>query len=266
MKILNQNKASMYSSNLKQSNKKVKENMEKMSSGKKINKAKDDAAGLAIAQNLDSLVKGLDKANQNITNSNSALNVADGSLGSISSNLQRIRELGVTASSSLLSSDDKKIIQGEINEIIKNIDSTANNAEFNGKKLLDGSFKDMNVANNSDGSGTEISISSSTANELGIAGFDVTGDKIDLSVIDKALDKVNSNRVNIGASSNRLDHTFSSNENTALNLAASKSKIEDTDMAKASMDNSMNKALTQYNMFVQKNVMKTQSNMLNILF
>lgn len=266
MKIQNQVKSNGYSSSLKASNQKVQENMEKMSSGKKINKAKDDPAGLAISQNLDSLIKALDKANQNVSNSNSALGVADGALGSISDNLQRIRELSVSASSSLLSDSDRQIIQEEINLALESINDIANNTQFNGKNLLDGSFQNMNVANNSDGSGTEISIDSATANALGIDGFSVTKGNIDLSTINKALDKVNSNRTKIGSLSNRLDYTYNSNSNTALNTASAKSKIEDTDMAKASIDQNMNKALNQYNIFTKKNANQMQLNMLNILF
>ena len=266
MKILNQTKANGYSSNLKASNQKVQQNMEKMSSGKKINKAKDDPAGLAIAQNLDALVKSLDKANQNISNSNSALGVADGALSSISDNLQRIRELSVSANSSLLSDSDRKIIQEEINLSLESINDIANNTQFNGKNLLDGSFKNMNIANNTDGSGTKISIDSATTNALGIDGFNVTKGNIDLSTIDNALDKINSSRTEIGALSNRLDYTYNSNSNTSLNTISAKSKIEDTDMAKASIDKNMNKALNQYNIFTKKNAQQMQLNMLNILF
>lgn len=266
MKINNQANIKNISNNLSNINKKTENNMKKISSGKKINSAKDDAAGIAIVGNLESLIKGLEKANQNILNTNSALGVADGALSSISDSLHRIKELGTISQSSLLNNDDKKMIQTEINEMLKGIDDIAKNTNFNGKKLLDGSFNSINVANNQNDNNTEISIDSATLDALQIAGFSVTNGNIDLSSIDKALDMVNSNRAKIGANSNRLDYNFNSNLNTNLNTISAKSKLEDTDMAKLSIDKNMNKALAQYNIFLNKNIQNTQNFMLNILF
>lgn len=258
--------ANRLSNNLNAINKRQENNMKKMSSGKKINSAKDDPAGLAISDNLENLVKGLEKANQNILNSNSALNIADGALQSIGDSLQRIKELGTVAGSSLLNDDDRQMIQEEINEMLKGIDDISKNTQFNGKNLLDGNFKDFNVANTPNGTDTEISIDSATLDALQISGFSVTDGKIDLSKIDKALDLVNSSRAKIGANSNRLDYGFNSNSNTALNTISTNSKIKDADMAKLSIDKNMNKALAQYNIFVAKNKQNKQANMLNLLF
>ena len=266
MKINNQVASKNLSNNLNHINKNHQNNMKKMSSGKKINSSKDDPAGLAIASNLESLVKQLDKANGNILYSNSALNVADGALQTIGDSLQRIKELGTTAKSGLLNDSDRQMIQEEINEMLSSIDDTAKNAQFNEKNLLDGSFQNINVGNTADGADTEISIDSATLDALGIAGFSVTDGNIDLSQIDKALDLVNSSRAKIGAKSNMLDYEFNSNSNTALNTLSSKSKIEDADMAKLSIDENIHKALSQYNIFIAKNKQTKEANMLNLLF
>lgn len=265
MKISNQINNN-YSTSFRKVNEKSKQSSERMTTGKRINSAKDDAAGLAIAQKLESLIKGFDKANQNISFSNSALGTADGALSSISDSLQRVRELSITASSDLLQDSDRQMIQDEIDQILDHVNDVANNTQFNGKNLLDGNFKDIGVANNPNGSGLEISIDSATTDSLGLSGFNVTNGKPDLSVIDKALDAINNSRTYIGATSNRLDYTYNSNANTSLNLTKSKSKIEDADMGKESINKNMDKALFQYNMFVKKKQQQNQSNMLNILF
>lgn len=266
MKLNTQLNSSKISNNLNSISKKQDNNLKKISSGKKINSAKDDPSGLAISNNLGNLSKELEKANQNILNSNSALNVADGALQGIGDNLKRIKELAVTSKSSLLNNDDKQMIQEEINEMLKGIDDIAKNTQFNGKNLLDGSFKDINVGNTPSEIDAEISIDSVTLDALQIAGFSVTDSKVDISKIDKALDIVNSNMAKIGANSNRLNYGFNSNSSTALNTISSKSKIEDADMANLSIDKNMNKALAQYNIFIAKNKQNKQANMLNILF
>lgn len=265
MKILNQ-KINTYNSNLNSIEKNQQKNNERLSSGKKINKASDDAAGLAIAEKMSALINGIGKGVNNTYDMQNALKTADGSLSNISDNLQRVRELSLQASSSILNDDDKKLIQEEINQTLSNINDMANNTQFNGQNLLDGTFTNKNVAMNADGSGTSISIGAVDTNTLGLGNFSIMQNNIDISSIDKAIDSISSARVKIGAQINRFDYAIASNSNTSLNMISSKSKIEDSDIAKESMNRQTNKALSQYGIFTQKNRIQTQYNMLNILF
>lgn len=265
MKILNQ-KINTYNSNLNSIEKNQQKNNERLSSGKKINKASDDAAGLAIAEKMSALINGIGKGVNNTYDMQNALKTADGSLSNISDSLQRVRELSLQASSSILNDDDKKLIQEEINQTLSNINDMANNTQFNGQNLLDGTFTNKNVAMNADGSGTSISIGTADTNALGLGNFSIMQNNIDISSIDKAIDSISSARVKIGAQINRFDYAITSNSNTSLNMISSKSKIEDSDIAKESMNRQTNKALSQYGIFTQKNRIQTQYNMLNILF
>lgn len=265
MKILNQ-KINTYNSNLNSIEKNQQKNNERLSSGKKINKASDDAAGLAIAEKMSALINGIGKGVNNTYDMQNALKTADGSLSNISDSLQRVRELSLQASSSILNDDDKKLIQEEINQTLSNINDMANNTQFNGQNLLDGTFTNKNVAMNADGSGTSISIGAADTNALGLGNFSIMQNNIDISSIDKAIDSISSARVKIGAQINRFDYAIASNSNTSLNMISSKSKIEDSDIAKESMNRQTNKALSQYGIFTQKNRIQTQYNMLNILF
>lgn len=267
MKISNQNqKVNSYLSNLHNIDKKNQKNSEHLSSGKKINKAEDDAAGLAIADKMSALINGIGKGVNNTYDMQNALKTADGSLNNISDSLQRVRELSVQASNDLLTDSDKSLIQEEINQTLQGINNMANYTQFNGQNLLDGTFTDKNVAMNPDGSGTSISISAVNSNSLGLDNFSVMGNKIDISTIDDAISSISSARVQIGAQINRFDYAIASNSNAGLNMIASKSKIEDTDMAKESMHRQTNKALAQYGIFAQKNAAQTQYNMLSVLF
>lgn len=265
MKILNQ-KVSTYNSNIHNIEKNQQKNNERLSSGKKINKASDDAAGLAIAEKMSALINGIGKGINNTYDMQNALKTTDGSLSSINDNLQRVRDLSLQASSGILNDDDKKLIQEEINQTLSSINDIAKNTQFNGQNLLDGTFTDKNVAMNPDGSGTSISIGAADTNTLGLGNFSVMQNNIDISSIDKAIDSISSARVKIGAQINRFDYAIASNSNTSLNMTASKSKIEDADIAKESMNRQTNKALSQYGIFTQKNRSQTQYNMLNILF
>lgn len=267
MKLSNQNqKVNSYSSNLYKINKNEQKTNERLSSGKKINKASDDATGLAIAEKMTALINGIGKGVNNTYDMQNALKTADGALGSIGDSLQRVRELSLQASNGILSDSDKQIIQNEINQTLAGINDMSNFSEFNGQKLLDGSFTDKNVAIDSNGSGTTVSIGAVNTESLGLSDFSVTGNSIDISAIDKAISSVSSARVQIGAQVNRFDYAINANSNSELNLISSKSKITDADMAKESINRQTNKALSQYGIFSQKNRAQTQYNMLNVLF
>lgn len=227
----------------------------KLSSGKRINKAADDAAGLAIAQKLLKHETGLDVGAQNAREGMGALNVADGAMGGIMDYLQRIDELSIRSMNGLYSDSDRQAFQTEINGMMEGIQSLAKGTSLNQQTLLDGSMADMHLATNPNGGGLSIHMENTTLKALGLAGYDVTG-SFDLSAIDKAMDMVSKARGNMGAATNRLEHTFNYNRQASENTLASRSRIEDLDMPKAVSEKQKQELLTQYrNSMLRKQMM-----------
>lgn len=227
-------------------------NYQQLSSGKRINSAADDAAGLAIAVKMQSQTNGYDVGRRNAATSQDMINVADGALSSITDSLQRIRELSIQAGNdAIYGSDDKEAIQQEIEQLKQSIADVSSQTQFNRKNLLDGTMTNSHVASNPDGSGMGINMPNAMLKSLGIADYDVTGD-FDISVIDKALEKVSSSRSGLGASSNRLDYVMNYNSYASYNLTASQSRIEDLDYSKAVSDMKKNETLNLYRIMMQK--------------
>ena len=165
-------------------NRNLYQNYRQLSSGKRINSAADDAAGLAIAEKLKTQSNGYDVGRRNAATSKDMVNVADGGLSSITDSLQRIRELGVQASNTAIYGDsERKMMQQEIDQLKGAISDAGKNTSFNTMNLLDGSMGSSHVASGPDGSGMDINMPDATLSALGIEDFDVTGD-FDLSVID----------------------------------------------------------------------------------
>lgn len=238
-----------------------------LSSGKQINSAADNAAGLGIAEKLRSQEGGLNQGTRNTADMQSLVRTADGVLGSINDNLQRLNELALQASNGILTQSDRGLIQLEVNQIIENIDTMAQSTQFNTRNLLDGSVDGLNTASGADGRGQQISISSMSAQSLGISGFNVTNpSNIDLGAIATAMSTVNGQRTDIGAASNRMDFVMSSNDIASLNMASSRSRIEDTDMAKAMSDMSKARVLEQYQVASKRRQMEQMETQTQRLF
>lgn len=223
-----------------------------LSSGKRINSAADDAAGLAIAQKLSTQSNGYDVGKRNAATSQDMTKVAEGALGSITDHLQRIRELSVQASNTAIYGDSERgMMQQEIDQLKQAISDTASQTQFNTMNLLDGTMRDSHVASNPDGSGMEINMPDATLVALGIADYDVTGN-FDISDIDKALETVTSARAEMGVTSNRLDYAMNYNSYASYNTTASRSRIEDLDYGPAVSDMKKNEILEQYRIMMQK--------------
>lgn len=216
-----------------------------LSSGKRINKASDDAVGLAIAQKLLTQENGLNIGAQNAKDGVGVLNTADGALGGMMDDLQRINELSIRSLNGLYSDSDRQAFQAEINGLKGDIQSLAKNTSLNEQKLLDGSMADMHLATNPSGGGLDIHMQNTTLESLGIAGFNVTG-SFDLDSISKAMETVSSARSNLGAMTNRLDHTYNYNMLASGNVLASRSRIEDLDVPKAISEKKKQDLLTEY--------------------
>lgn len=229
-----------------------------IASGKRINGAADDASGLAIANKMESQVNGLDQGGENAKNGVEALNIADGALSQVTDSLQRIYELSIKASNSFMySSSELGAMQQEIDGLMKGIEDIAKGTQYNTMKLLDGSKADMELATNPDGTGKTIQMGNATLEALGIDGYDVTG-KFDINRITDAIDKVSSQRSQIGANVNALEYSINQNALTAENTLSAKSTLEDLDIPKAVSEKKKNEVLEQYNLMMQRQQQKDE--------
>jgi flagellin len=228
--------------------------MERLSSGKRINSAADDAAGLAITSRMTAITRGLDAAIRNANDGNSLLQTAESSLGSISSLLQRIRELAVQADNDTYSANDKQSLQDEINQMLSEIDHVAATTEFNGVKLLDGTVPTINLHISHLATDTiQVTLQDATTGATGLnldptTNVDVTGAgtaQTAIATIDAALDTITSQRAGLGAMMNRMNYTIDNLSATNTNMQASRSRIEDADMAAEVSRMSKQKVLLQ---------------------
>ncbi len=237
---------------------------EQLSTGKRINSAADDPAGLAIAEKLETQTNGYDIGGANASASQSMINIADGALASVTDSLQRIRELSIQASNTAVYGEDEiNAIQQEIDGLKEHISYVADNTQFNTMNLLDGSMSNFHIATNPDGSGMDIDMPDSTLAALGIADYDVTG-SFDISVIDEAINKVNSARSELGANSNRLDYAMNYNSYASYNLTSAKSTIEDLDMPKAISELEKERLLDEYRIMMMKKEQEEKSHVLKL--
>jgi flagellin len=224
----------------------VQKSLEKLSSGLRINRAGDDAAGLAISEKMRAQIRGLEQASRNSQDAISLIQTAEGALNETHAILQRMRELVVQAGNLGTNQDeDLKYIQDEIDNLVKEINGIAERTQFNGKTLLNGSFSSSALifqigANQAQQ--LELTIASMNASALSVSGFNVasftTTASINtaLSSLDAAITKVSGERSKLGATQNRLEHTIKNLDNAAENLTAAESRIRDVDMAKEMME------------------------------
>ncbi|WP_040159332.1 flagellin N-terminal helical domain-containing protein [Mobilicoccus massiliensis] len=227
--------------------------LERLSSGLRINRAADDAAGLAISEKLRSQVNGLNQAQANAQDGVSLIQTAEGAMNESHSILQRMRTLTVQAANGTNTAEDRGAIQKELNSLTKELNGIADRTEFNGSKLIDGSYgttgvsfqigankgqtMDVKIGDMSAGaSGLNLAAGTGGAAtfkiDLGAASATATDFSNALDAIDTAIKSVSSQRADLGAVQNRLDHTIKNLGVSAENLAASESRIRDTDMAK----------------------------------
>ena len=237
----------------------------KIASGKRIQTAADDAAGLAIANKLKKESNGLDVGSYNIQNGIGVANIQDGALGTMHDSLQRIRELSIQASNGIYSDSDKQAIQSEIDQLLMDIEQTAVGTEYNRMKLLDGSMADMHIASNPDGTGMKIQMENGTLKSLGIEGYSVMGD-FDISVIDAAMEKISAARSRTGATTNAMEHAYNYNTRASLELVSSRSRIEDLDMPKAISEQKKEKLLRDYQLGMMRRRQMDQNSFVTKMF
>ena len=257
---INQNVAAMNSyRNLSITDGQMAKSLEKLSSGFRINRAGDDAAGLAISEKLRGQVNGLNKASENAQNAISMIQTAEGALNETHSILQRVRELTVQAANDTNTDDDRSAIQKEVTALTAELDRISTTTEYNTKSLLSGNAGTAQTFNFQVGanSGTDQRIqvaigdmSSSglalgSLTDLGTASISAASFDSNLKSIDAAIKTVSEQRADLGAAQNRLEHTVNNLNVASENLAASESRIRDTDMAKEMMAFTRSQILSQ---------------------
>ena len=263
----------------------LNKDMEKLSSGEKINRAGDDASGLAVSEKMRSQIRGLNRASQNAQNGISFIQTTEGYLQETTDIMQRIRELAVQASNGIYSDEDRMQIQVEISALVSEVDRIASSAQFNGMNMLTGRFAQPMGENVVTGSmwfhiganmdqRTQVFIGTMTAEALGVREIG-TEAKISLQTpedanraigtIDEALKKINKQRADLGAYQNRLEKTVTGLDIGAENLQASESRIRDTDMAAEMVEFTKDQVLSQAGTAMLAQANQSSQNVLSLL-
>ena len=272
--IINHNMSSLYANRtLGVTSEQLVGNMEKLSSGQRINKAGDDASGLAVSEKMRSQIRGLNQANRNIENGVSFIQSTEGYLQETTDILQRIRELSVQSANGIYSDEDRMQIQVEVSQLVSEVDRIASQAQFNGMNMLTGGFAQdsasgrimqLQIGANVD-QNERIYIGTMTAQALGLSGIQGEEENISISspdaanmsivAVDEALKNVSRQRADLGAYQNRFEIAAKGIDIAAENLQAAESRIRDTNMAAELVEFTKNQVLTQSGsaMLVQAN-------------
>ena len=284
--IINHNMSSMYANRtLGISNDAIMGNIEKLSSGQRINRAGDDASGLAVSEKMRSQIRGLNQASQNAQNGISFIQTTEGYLQETTDIMQRIRELAVQSSNGIYSDEDRMQIQVEVSALVAEVDRIASSAQFNGMNMLTGRFAQpvgentvtssmwFHIGANMD-QRTQVFIGTMTAQALGVRDLG-TEEKISLAtpedanraigVVDEALKKINKQRADLGAYQNRLEYSVKGLNISAENLQASESRIRDTDMAHQMVEFTKNSVLQQAGTAMLAQANSQSQNVLSLL-
>lgn len=264
--IINHNLSAMFAQRqLKITNGDVTKDMEKLSSGYRINRAGDDASGLAVSEKMRAQIRGLNQASRNASDAISFIQTAEGYLQNSQDILQRMRELAVQAANGIYTAEDRMQIQVEISQLVDEVDRIANHAQFNGLNLLTGAYareEGTNVVTSSMwfhiGANVDqrirAYIGTMTAAALGLKGLTdgriITMETPDeanrnIMILDAALQRVSKQRADLGAYQNRLEYAVKGLDIGAENLQAAESRIRDADMARQMVEYTKNQILVQ---------------------
>lgn len=247
---------------------------EKMASGQRINKASDDAAGLAISEKLKADVASSRQATRNAGDGISMIQTAEGGLEEVSNILVRLRELSVQSASDTVGDQEREFSDLEYQQLTQEIDRIAESTQFNGTKLLtgEGDQKDFQIGSGNDDFADRISYSPGDTNaSLGALGLESTGvaskgdAQSNLEAIDTAINSVNGNRANLGALQNRLQSTIQNLDVKVENLSAANSRIRDTDYAKATADSASQGIIEQASTAVLAQANSSQQGALRLI-
>ena len=280
--VINHNMSSLYADRvLGISNDGIMRNIEKLSSGERINRAGVDAPGLAVSEKMRSQIRGLNQANRNIENGVSFIQTTEGYLQETTDILQRVRELAVQSSNGIYSEEDRMQIQVEVSQLVSEVDRIASQAQFNGMNMLTGRYgsesdnvMQFQIGANMD-QNTRVFIGTMTAQSLGLKGAQGTEDVVSiadpeaanatLGVIDSALQTVSKQRADLGAYQNRFEMAAKGINIAAENTQAAESRIRDTDMASQMVEFTKNQILTQSGTAMLAQANSQSSNVLGLL-
>jgi flagellin len=280
--IINHNMSAMYANRqLGVTQSEMAKNMEKLSSGQRINRAGDDASGLAVSEKLRGQVRGLNQASKNIENGVSFIQTTEGYLQETQDILHRVRELSVQSSNGVYSSEDRMQIQVEVSQLVDEINRIASHAQFNGMNMLTGRFAkggtqvmQLQVGANMDQS-KQIFIGTMTAQSLGLKGAQGSTEMISLSTpesankaigtLDTALKTVSKQRADLGAYQNRFEMAAKGIDVASENLTAAESRIRDTDMASEMVNYTKNRILSQAGSAMLAQANTTTQNVMQLL-
>ncbi|MDA8410017.1 MAG: flagellin [Treponema sp.] len=262
--VINHNMSALFANNqLGITQGKLATDMERLSSGQRINRAADDASGLAVSEKLRSQIRGLNQAQKNVENGVSFIQTTEGYLGETQDILQRMRELAVQSSNGIYTSEDRMQIQVEVSQLVDEVNRIASHAQFNGMNILTGAFAKNSAVNktmsfqigaNMDQYKT-VFIGTMTAQALGLSGAQGAAGMISLSspqgansaigTLDSALKIVSKQRADLGAYQNRFESAAKGIAVASENMTAAESRIRDTDMASQMVDYTKNRILSQ---------------------
>jgi flagellin len=260
-------------------------NMEKLSSGMSINRAGDDASGLAVSEKMRSQIRGMNRASRNAQDGISFIQTTEGYLQETTDIVQRIRELAVQSSNGIYTAEDRMQIQVEVSSLIAEVDRIASSAQFNGMNMLTGRFARPTGENNVTGSmwlhiganmdqRTQVFIGTMSATALGLRNIGTeeimtleTPDEANRAIgtLDEAIKKINKQRADLGAYQNRLEKTIVGLDVGAENLQAAESTIRDTNMAAEMVDFTKNQVLSQAGTAMIAQANQTSQNVLSLL-
>jgi flagellin len=262
--VINHNMSSMFANRtLGLNNTELQQSIAKLSSGEKINRAGDDASGLAVSEKMRSQIRGLNQANRNTQNGISFIQTTEGYLQETEDILHRVRELSVQSANGIYTDEDRMQIQVEVSQLVAEVDRIASQAQFNGMNMLTGRFARDSVSSqnmtfqigaNMDQRITAY-VGTMTAQALGLKGVQGTDEVLNIATpdnanvaigtLDSALKSVNKQRADLGAYQNRLEETSYGLGIAAENLQSAESTIRDADMASEMVDFTKNQILTQ---------------------
>ena len=278
--VINHNLSAMYASRIENINSKNLQNtMEKLSSGVRVNSAKDGAAELAVSEKMRSQIRGLNQASRNVGNSVSFVQTTEGYLQETTDILQRIREIAVQSADGIWDDESRLMMQVEVSSLVAEIDRIASTAQFNGMNMLTGRFASeglkFQVGANMDQSVT-AHIGTMTATALGLKGSqgeesnmisvsDVDSANMALGAIDEALKNVNKQRADLGAYQNRFEMAQKGIDVAAENLTAAESRVRDTEMAEEMVNYTKNAILSQATLAMQAQSNANSQNVLALL-
>ena len=274
MAVINTNISALKAANASNAaNKMLGTAMERLSSGKRINSAKDDAAGLAIATSMTAQVRGMNQAIRNSNDGIALAQTAEGALSEVTNMLQRVRELAVQSSSGTYQdATDRAYMQGEVDQLTAQIGQVITNSEFNGVKLFDGSVASVTIQTGASAADTVdltmADLSGLAASGGGAGSYDVSTASAAnglLTTIDGELDDINSARSTLGAAQNRLESVVNNLTSNATNLSDARSRIEDADYSAETTAMAKAQILSQASTAMIAQANQSQQNVLSLL-